>query len=413
VRPQLRQRFKGGPERAIANVDLFLEMARAYDVRGLRVFARDMRSNWEEAVRQAEGRPDAEQVSVSLITVHASKGLEWPVVIPINMTGVPRSESALVQDRRANVFSVPVLGTEPSGHEVIKTRNEHEQARERVRLWYVAATRARDLLVLPRHSAKLPDECWAHIVDLGLSDLGGIDPAKLGEGRVPPAQTRENQQTRETFGEQGGRVAKARHTIVWQRPSRGEIQAAAPTEPVPPLGNPEEAEDAAEIPVPAVAGSSTRGILLHKLMEEVLLGETDDGGAYLERRARELVAQLGIEPADDPKCGIAPAELAAAVVRTINLPEIKQLRPRLLPELPIFGHQDAGDSEILISGIADAVALDEAGGTEAVVDWKSDTDASLKLMEHYRRQIDDYRKRTGAKRALIVMMTSGKTVEVA
>src|SRR6202035_485143 len=56
------------------NVDLFLEMARAYGVRGLRAFARDMRSNWEEVVRQAEGRPDAEQESVSLITVHAAKG---------------------------------------------------------------------------------------------------------------------------------------------------------------------------------------------------------------------------------------------------------------------------------------------------------------------------------------------------
>jgi ATP-dependent exoDNAse (exonuclease V) beta subunit len=413
MRPQLRQRFKGGPERAIANVDLFLEMARAYGVRGLRVFAHDMRSNWEEAVRQAEGRPDAEQESVSLITVHASKGLEWPVVIPVNMTGVPRAESALVQDRRANVFSIPVLGTEPLGHDVIKTRNELEQARERVRLWYVAATRARDLLVLPRHSGKLPDESWANIVDLGLSDLDSIDPAKLGEDRALPEQRPENQQTREVFAEQAGCVANASHTIVWKRPSRGEVQAEPPTETVPLLLNPEEAEDVAEIPVPAVAGSSTRGILLHKLKEEVLLGETNDGGAYLERRARELLAQLGIEPADDPKSGIAPAELAATVVRTINLPEIQQLRLRLLPELPIFGHQDAGDSEILISGIADAVALDEVGATEAVIDWKSDTDASPKLIEHYRRQIDDYRRRTGAKRALIVMMTSGKTVEIA
>ena len=148
-------------------------------------------------------------------------------------------------------------------------------------------------------------------------------------------------------------------------------------------------------------------------MEEVLLGETNDGAEYLERRARELLAQLGIEPADDPKSGISPVELAATVVRTLDLPEIQKLRPRLLPELPIFGHQDAGDSEILISGIADAVALDDVGGTEAVVDWKSDVDASPRMIEHYRRQIDDYRKRTGAKRALIVMMTSGKTVEVA
>ena len=340
VRPQLRQRFQAGPERAIANVDLFLEMARAYDVRGLRAFARDMRSNWEEAVRQAEGRPDAEQESVSLITVHAAKGLEWPIVIPVNMTGVPRSESALVQDRRANVFSIPVLGTEPSGHDAIKTRNEQEQARERVRLWYVAATRARDLLVLPRHSAKLPDECWAHVVDLELSDLDSIDPAKLDEGTATSAKVRENQQTREVFAEQAGRIAKARHTIVWQRPSRGEVETESPTEPVPLLQNPEEAEDATEIPVPAVAGSSARGIVLHKLMEEVLLGETNDGAAYLERRARELLAQLGIEPTDDPKSGISPAELAATVVRTLDLPEIQKLRPRLLPELPIFGHQD-------------------------------------------------------------------------
>ena len=96
-------------------------------------------------------------------------------------------------------------------------------------------------------------------------------------------------------------------------------------------------------------------------MEEVLLGETNDGAPYLEQRSRELMAQLGIEPADDPKAGISPVELAATVVRTLNLPEIQKLRPRLLPELPIFGHQDAGDSEILISGIADAVAPDDSG----------------------------------------------------
>ena len=171
VRPQLRQRFKAGAERAIANVDLFLEMSRAYDVRGLRAFARDMRANWDEATRQVEGRPDAEQEAVSLITVHAAKGLEWPIVIPINMTGTPQSESALVQDRRSNRFSVPVLGVEPTAYAALRSWSEQELARERVRLWYVATTRARDLLVLPRHSAKLPDNCWARIVDFGLESL--------------------------------------------------------------------------------------------------------------------------------------------------------------------------------------------------------------------------------------------------
>ena len=69
VRAQLRQRFKASAERVIANVDLFLEMSRAYDVRGLLVFARDMTANWEEAKRQVEGRPDAEHEAVSLAPV--------------------------------------------------------------------------------------------------------------------------------------------------------------------------------------------------------------------------------------------------------------------------------------------------------------------------------------------------------
>jgi ATP-dependent exoDNAse (exonuclease V) beta subunit len=75
-----------------------------------------MRANWEEQVRQVEGRPDAEEQSVSLITIHAAKGIEWPVVIPVNMTGAPKSESGLMHDRRSGEFSIPVLGIEPAGY---------------------------------------------------------------------------------------------------------------------------------------------------------------------------------------------------------------------------------------------------------------------------------------------------------
>ena len=40
-------------------------------------------------------------------------------------------------------FSIPIFGTEPADYADIKAWNVEELARERVRLWYVATTRAR------------------------------------------------------------------------------------------------------------------------------------------------------------------------------------------------------------------------------------------------------------------------------
>jgi exodeoxyribonuclease-5 len=226
VRPQLRQRFKAGPERTLANVDLYLEMARAYDVRGLRAFARDMRANWEEAVRQVEGRPDAEQQSVALITIHSAKGLEWPIVIPVNMTGRPKEETGIMHDRRTARFSISVLGVEPPAYAALKALIDQEQARERVRLWYVAATRARDLLVLPRHTAALSDKSWARTVDLDLPSLPALDLDRIGAAKPRMADATENSQTRAIFASEAERIAKAERKITWHRPSRSEAEKA-------------------------------------------------------------------------------------------------------------------------------------------------------------------------------------------
>jgi exodeoxyribonuclease-5 len=290
VRPQLRQRFRGGSERAIANVDLFLEMARAYDVRGLRTFARDMRANWTDAVRHVEGRPDAEESAVALVTVHAAKGLEWPVVIPINMTGRPQTETEVIQDRRLNAFSTRVLGVEPAGYTALKQANDAENARERVRLWYVATTRARDLLILPRHSVELSDKSWAKIVDLQLDKLPRLDPAELGAEKIPAHNRTENRQTRTIFAEEAARITQAMGKMKWIRPSRMELADSPPlTQPVPLFDSENDAQLSSEIPTSAIAGSSQRGIILHKLMEEVLTGETSGTAAELDRRAGQLI----------------------------------------------------------------------------------------------------------------------------
>lgn len=55
-------------------------------------------------------------------------------------------------------------------------------------------------------------------------------------------------------------------------------------------------------------------------------------------------------------------------MRTLNLPEIVQLRPQLMPELSVFGHRTIAEDEVLISGIADAIAADDRGGIDGVID---------------------------------------------
>jgi ATP-dependent exoDNAse (exonuclease V) beta subunit len=410
VRPQIRQRFRAGAERAVANVDLFLEMAQAYDVRGLRAFASDMRANWEEAVRQVEGRPDAEQEAVSLITVHAAKGLEWPVVIPVNMTGTPKSESGLVQDRSKNLFSIPIFDNCPADYAGIEARAEEEQRRERVRLWYVAATRARDLLILPRHSAPLSDKCWAKLVDLGLADLPPIKLEDIGAAKERTISLQENGQTREIFAAEAAAIFVGRQTVIWRRPSRSELDQVDEGE-----AKIESAEipEAIEIAPAAILGSSTRGTILHKLIEEVLTGEGGDEKTDLEARAADLIRQTGQEPAADPATGICAAELAGTVIRTLALPDVAALRRRLVPELPVFGSEMRDGEETLLSGQADALAFDETGAIDIVVDWKSDVAPEPSSIGHYRQQIGDYRKQTKAKRALLVFITTGQVIDVA
>jgi hypothetical protein len=246
----------------------------------------------------------------------------------------------LAHDRRSNRFSIPILGVAPAGHEAVATWNEQELARERVRLWYVAATRARDLLFLPRHSAKLPDSSWARVVDLDLSSLAAMDPDALGDVGIDSTATAENMQTRTLFAEGAGRIAKAERSIEWQRPSRGELEASPPSEPALVFVDPEKADEALEVRIPDVAGGSMRGTVLHKLMEEVLTGETTDGVPSLTRRAAELLSQLGVLPAADAKSGIVPAELAETVAKTLRLPEVAALRQRLVPEHTIRSGND-------------------------------------------------------------------------
>ena len=155
-----------------------------------------------------------------------------------------------------------------------------------------------------------------------------------------------------------------------------------------------------------------RGLILHKLIEEVLTGETAETVPTFEAQAESLIRELGRTVEKDAALGLNPAELAGCVVRALSLPEIAAIRSGLLAEFPVYASWAAETEEEALVGIADAITLDPEGRARIVVDWKSDVDPSPETVQHYRAQVGTYLDMTGAERGLVVMMTSGRVVKI-
>ena len=117
---------------------------------------------------------------------------------------------------------------------------------------------------------------------------------------------------------------------------------------------------------------------------------------------------MGLDDEEDAAAGPSSAELAATVMRTMRLPEVAALRPRLVPEFPVYSSAVEGSAVTLTAGIADAVAIDGKGQVDVVVDWKSDVKPGGKQTAMYHRQVREYLRSTTARTGLIVFMSSGR-----
>src|SRR5262249_19057983 len=106
----------------------------------------------EEAEGEAPEAPIIEESSegVRIMTVHKAKGLEFPVVILADITaGIAAWNPGRYVDPARGLCALRLGGWQP--WDLIEHEDE-EVARDRaegVRVAYVAATRARDLLVVP------------------------------------------------------------------------------------------------------------------------------------------------------------------------------------------------------------------------------------------------------------------------
>ncbi|WDZ79054.1 UvrD-helicase domain-containing protein (plasmid) [Ensifer adhaerens] len=398
VRPVLAAREGDRGARAIANVEAFIERARSYGMRGLKRFIRDIASEWQEGKPQSEGRLDSEGAAIDIITIHSAKGLEWPVVIPINTATQLRSREPFVYRASDDTLHWVIGDVVPP--ELLRALEAEDASRthEYERLWYVACTRARELLVLP-DLPQAQQKSWARVVDVAPPGLPELDLAGMAPLRREAEPALSNLQTAEMFAMEQDAIDAVSVPLQWLRPSNDDSDRAPSVEAVA-----VEDDTLPEAEVPVGAGR-IRGLVLHKLMEEVLTGEIGDDVPALVSRALTLLDEIGVEIGDDRALPDAD-EIARTASRTLHLPDIVALRATLVPEWPIYQMIADDPQPVALAGRIDAIAV-EQGVPSVLLDWKSDVAPTEQDFRDHARQIGDYLEATGVERGAVVYMTSG------
>ena len=396
VRATLAARGADQAARALANLDLLMERAQRYGVRGLKQLAQDIDADWTGGPLGPEpydeARLDADREAIEIITVHSAKGLEWPVVIPINTGSELRRREPFIHRRHDDTLHWVLGDVIPPAIANAIGVDDRDSAEERERLLYVACTRAMELLILPTFSVQRVNS-WAHLLDLGQDDIPEWDTARFSRRPLTRVFEGENYQSADVFSAEQAAIADASRPIRWIRPSDGDADRVVEVARV------DESADADPAGLATIMGSAIRGAVLHKLIEEILTGEMEEAASVVEARAAVLLAQLGA-----PEVGALPdtTEMAATALRTLSLPG----------DCRTSGHTDAGDGAlrrphagaILMAGRADAVAF--AGGQPVVVfDWKSDVAPSATDRQAYAGQLLEYMQAVGAPRGAVVYLT--------
>lgn len=136
-----------------------LDLARTHENEngtGLRGFRRWLQNRVETESDETLPAPPSASHNVRIVTIHRSKGLEYPIVILANLNAKRNHSSKsvrIIPDRFGKRLHVRVGnakdGFRTEGFDQAEETEKLEDASERLRLLYVAMTRARDHLAIP------------------------------------------------------------------------------------------------------------------------------------------------------------------------------------------------------------------------------------------------------------------------
>ena len=345
--------------------------------------------------------PESDEDAVRVMTIHGSKGLEFPVVILTGINSAPvRGGNSVIVDRQSGRVEV---GIGPAaarfatpGFEELTELDNRMSAEEHIRLMYVATTRARDHLVLsmrrPVKGQKTTaasiaeymehsDDLWQSVEINELAALAQIQPS------AGPAESR-------TIDES---VHSTEHLEQWAKDRKRTIDEFSRPQFVAATGLSrayKDEEEEPESPEPwrrGRAGTSV-GRAVHAVLQSIDLAT----GAGVEHRARAQAVAEGVPDREEEIARLVSVAVESDIVRRAVASQ------RIWREVPVAA--PVGDGSL--HGFIDLLFEEENG--LVVVDYKTDAVTEAQLPEVVGR----YRLQGGAYAHAVGQITGKRVREV-
>ena len=367
-------------EQRVANLMKVVTLARALEESGIltfRAFVHWLRDMEEEAVDEAES-PTVEEGDdvVRIMSIHAAKGLEFPIVVIPDLGRGPggRVDHLLIQRAgtraAAHVGKVRDWPIQSQEYEALKDDQSRRSDAERLRVLYVAMTRAKDALILPvfpRPARGSPKGSIQEDLDNFLPDRPEWGKAHRGwlvvDGEGIPRAADDAAPVRmrlpESPAPDGDPAAQERDA--WVKARETAVRSAGTPDPV---KNPSRLVDHEALrtleslrgALEFEPGGRALGALVHDVLAAIPLDRPDLAEVY----AAYFAKQAGLRDAVEQRAiALVGAALAAAGRRLAPGAQVHR-------EVPFA----AADPEGVVEGAMDMVV---AGPDEtAVIDFKTD-----------------------------------------